>query len=138
MLGPGRTSFWTTLPTADVERELGVPVVPVPQDGYELLDAICGIRLTPEARKPPGKMRNFIGIIRRSAKSLPFAKGGGIREADDGRVFPYRNVSISVKKKPPPGFAGSPLCEGGLERRNTMKPLVAIVGRPNVGKSHAV
>ncbi len=27
----------------DVERALGVPVIPVEQDGYELLDAICGI-----------------------------------------------------------------------------------------------
>ena len=26
-----------------VERELGVPVLPVAQDGYELLDAMCGI-----------------------------------------------------------------------------------------------
>ena len=27
----------------DVERALGVPVIPVEQDGYELLDAMCGI-----------------------------------------------------------------------------------------------
>ena len=28
---------------AQLERELGVPVIPVAQDGYELLDAMCGI-----------------------------------------------------------------------------------------------
>ena len=46
MLRSGENVFLDDVTTADVERELGVPVVPVPQDGYELLDAICGIEPT--------------------------------------------------------------------------------------------
>ena len=30
-----------------LERELGVPVTPVAQDGYELLDAMCGLEVPP-------------------------------------------------------------------------------------------
>ena len=48
MLRAGENVFLDDVTTVDVERELGVPVIPVPQDGYELLDAICGIELTPE------------------------------------------------------------------------------------------
>ena len=44
MLRSGENVFLDDVTTADVERALGVPVVPVPQDGYELLDAICGIQ----------------------------------------------------------------------------------------------
>ena len=28
-------------------RELGVPVIPVAQDGFELLDAVCGLEVPP-------------------------------------------------------------------------------------------
>lgn len=51
MLRSGEAVFLDDVTTEDVERELGVPVIPVPQDGYELLDAICGIALTPEAQR---------------------------------------------------------------------------------------
>ena len=51
MLRSGENVFLDDVTTDDVERELGVPVVPVPQDGYELLDAICGIALTPETQR---------------------------------------------------------------------------------------
>ena len=34
---------------SQLERELGVPVIPVAQDGYELLDAVCGIQTGPAA-----------------------------------------------------------------------------------------
>ena len=37
----------------DVERELGVPVLPVAQDGYELLDAMCGIHVEQPAISAP-------------------------------------------------------------------------------------
>ena len=40
-------------------RELGVPVVPVPQDGYELLDAMLGIQLTPEAQRATWENEEF-------------------------------------------------------------------------------
>ncbi len=59
MLRSGENVFLDDVTTADVERELGVPVVPVPQDGYELLDAICGIRLTPEAQKAAWENEEF-------------------------------------------------------------------------------
>ena len=51
MLRSGENVFLDDVTTDDAERELGVPVIPVPQDGYELLDAICGIELTPEAQR---------------------------------------------------------------------------------------
>ncbi len=51
MLRSGENVFLDDVTTADVERELGVPVVPVPQDGYELLDAMLGVELTPETRR---------------------------------------------------------------------------------------
>ena len=59
MLRSGENVFLDDVTTADVERELGVPVVPVPQDGYELLDAICGIRLTPETQKAAWENEEF-------------------------------------------------------------------------------
>ena len=43
MLRSGERVFLDDVSVEDVERELGVPVIPVTQDGYELLDAICGI-----------------------------------------------------------------------------------------------
>ena len=51
MLRSGENVFLDDVTTADVERELGVPVVLVPQDGYELLDAMLGVELTPETRR---------------------------------------------------------------------------------------
>lgn len=43
MLRSGERVFLDDISLDDVERELGVKVIPVAQDGYELLDAICGI-----------------------------------------------------------------------------------------------
>ncbi|MBR4098991.1 MAG: DUF512 domain-containing protein [Clostridium sp.] len=43
MLRSGERVFLDDVTVDDVERELGVPVIQVPQDGYELLDAICGL-----------------------------------------------------------------------------------------------
>ena len=43
MLRAGERVFLDDVSLDDVERELGVPVIPVAQDGYELLDAICGV-----------------------------------------------------------------------------------------------
>jgi len=47
MLRAGERVFLDDVSLDDVERELGVPVIPVAQDGYELLDAICGIATAP-------------------------------------------------------------------------------------------
>ena len=43
MLRAGERVFLDDISVEDVERELGVPVTAVGQDGYELLDAMCGI-----------------------------------------------------------------------------------------------
>ena len=43
MLRSGERVFLDDVTLDDVERELGVPVIPVSQDGYELLDAMLGI-----------------------------------------------------------------------------------------------
>ena len=43
MLRHGERVFLDDVSLDDVERALGVPVIPVEQDGYELLDAMCGI-----------------------------------------------------------------------------------------------
>lgn len=51
MLRSGENVFLDDVSTDDVERELGVPVISVPQDGYQLLDAICGVVLTPEKQR---------------------------------------------------------------------------------------
>ncbi|RKI65795.1 DUF512 domain-containing protein [bacterium 1xD42-67] len=59
MLRSGENVFLDDVTTADVERELGVPVVPVPQDGYELLDAMLGIELTPEIQKAAWENEEF-------------------------------------------------------------------------------
>ena len=45
MLRSGEQVFLDDVSVADVERELSVTVVPVGQDGYELLDAMCGIEV---------------------------------------------------------------------------------------------
>ena len=51
MLRSGENIFLDDVTTEDVERELGVPVTAVPQDGYELLDAMLGIEPTPAQQK---------------------------------------------------------------------------------------
>ncbi len=43
MLRAGERVFLDDVTLDDVERELGVPAVPVAQDGYELLDAMLGV-----------------------------------------------------------------------------------------------
>lgn len=43
MLRSGERVFLDDVTLDDVERELGVPVIPVAQDGYELLDAMLGV-----------------------------------------------------------------------------------------------
>ena len=48
MLRAGERVFLDDVSLDDVERELGVPVTAVEQDGYELLDAMCGLALSPE------------------------------------------------------------------------------------------
>ena len=52
MLRAGERVFLDDVSLDDVERELGVPVVPVAQDGYELLDAMCGLAAAPPDFKP--------------------------------------------------------------------------------------
>ena len=52
MLRAGERVFLDDVSLDDVERELGVPVIPVAQDGYELLDAICGIDAAPPCAMP--------------------------------------------------------------------------------------
>ena len=52
MLRAGERVFLDDVSLDDVERELGVPVIPVAQDGYELLDAICGIASPPPCAMP--------------------------------------------------------------------------------------
>ena len=47
MLRHGERVFLDDVSLDDVERELGVPVVSVAQDGYELLDAMCGLETPP-------------------------------------------------------------------------------------------
>ncbi len=44
MLRSGERVFLDDVSLDDVERELGVPAIPVAQDGYELLDAMLGIQ----------------------------------------------------------------------------------------------
>lgn len=46
MLRSGENVFLDDVTTDDVERELGVPVTAVPQDGYDLLDAMLGVAPT--------------------------------------------------------------------------------------------
>ena len=52
MLRAGERVFLDDVTLDDVERELGVPVIPVAQDGYELLDAMCGIQTAPPPSMP--------------------------------------------------------------------------------------
>ncbi len=51
MLRAGELVFLDDVTVEDVERELGVSVTPVPQDGYDLLDAMLGLPIAgPAAR----------------------------------------------------------------------------------------
>ena len=52
MLRAGERVFLDDVSLDDVGRELGVPVTAVAQDGYELLDAICGIDCMSAAPMP--------------------------------------------------------------------------------------
>ena len=52
MLRSGERVFLDDVSLDDVERELGVPVVPVAQDGYELCDAMCGLAAAPPPATP--------------------------------------------------------------------------------------
>ena len=52
MLRAGERVFLDDVTLDDVERELGVPVIPVAQDGYELLDAMCGVVTVPPPSRP--------------------------------------------------------------------------------------
>ena len=47
MLRHGERVFLDGVSLDDVEGALGVPVTPVAQDGYELLDAMCGLEVPP-------------------------------------------------------------------------------------------
>ena len=47
MLRHGERVFLDDVSLDDVEGALGVPVTPVAQDGYELLDAMCGLAVPP-------------------------------------------------------------------------------------------
>ena len=59
MLRSGENVFLDDVSTGDVERELGVPVAAVPQDGYALLDAMLGIDPTPDARNAAWENEEF-------------------------------------------------------------------------------
>lgn len=52
MLRAGERVFLDDVTLDDVERALGVPVIPVAQDGYEVLDAMCGIQTAPPPSRP--------------------------------------------------------------------------------------
>lgn len=52
MLRAGERVFLDDVTLDDVERELKIPVIPVAQDGYELLDAMCGLVTAPPPSKP--------------------------------------------------------------------------------------
>ena len=47
MLRAGERVFLDDVSLDDVERELGIPVTAVAQDGFELLDAMCGLEIAP-------------------------------------------------------------------------------------------
>jgi len=59
MLRSGEKVFLDDVSIDDVERELGVPVTAVPQDGYELLDAILGVEPTPEMQRTAWENEEF-------------------------------------------------------------------------------
>jgi len=59
MLRSGENVFLDDVTTGDVERELGVPVTAVPQDGYELLDAMLGLEPTPDAQRTAWENEEF-------------------------------------------------------------------------------
>ncbi len=53
MLRSGERVFLDDVTLDDVEGALGVPVIPVAQDGYELLDAICGLETAGDCSNGP-------------------------------------------------------------------------------------
>jgi len=59
MLRAGERVFLDDVSVDDVERELGVRVAAVAQDGYELLDAMCGIEPTPDMRRTAWENEEF-------------------------------------------------------------------------------
>ena len=59
MLRAGENVFLDDVTTDMVERELGVPVTPVPQDGYALLDAMLGLELTAEGQHTAWENEEF-------------------------------------------------------------------------------
>ena len=59
MLRAGERVFLDDVSLDSVERELKVPVTPVPQDGYELLDAMLGIPLTREGQRQAWENEEF-------------------------------------------------------------------------------
>ncbi len=59
MLRSGERVFLDDVSVDDVERELNVSVVPVPQDGYELLDAMLGITPTADMQRAAWENEEF-------------------------------------------------------------------------------
>ena len=59
MLRAGEKVFLDDVSTGDVERELGVPVTAVPQDGYALLDAMLGMDPAPDAQRTTWENEEF-------------------------------------------------------------------------------
>ena len=59
MLRSGENVFLDDVSTNDVERELGVPVAAVPQDGYALLDAMLGLDPAPDAQRTAWENEEF-------------------------------------------------------------------------------
>ena len=59
MLRSGENVFLDDVSTDDVERELGVPVTAVPQDGFALLDAMLGLDPVPDARHTAWENEEF-------------------------------------------------------------------------------
>ena len=59
MLRAGERVFLDDVTLDDAERELGTAVTPVPQDGYELLDAMLGIPLALEGQRQAWENEEF-------------------------------------------------------------------------------
>ncbi len=68
MLRAGERVFLDDVTLDEVEQTLGIPVFPVAQDGYELLDAICGLAAPtapPEGTVPEDEYFRYIPGARR-------------------------------------------------------------------------
>ncbi len=59
MLRSGETVFLDDVTLEEAERTLGVPVLPVAQDGFELLDAMCGLAAPASTGPAPGEEEEF-------------------------------------------------------------------------------